>query len=200
MRPRGEGRSPPRRREGRGAHRGRVGLHSGVRRRADGTSSPCAPRRPEGECRVSAGASGEGGRAGRSGIRHRRITPGPAGAPDPAPPRSPPTRGPSRPPTTRAGDEAHQRLRPRPACPRVPGPKPGDGFITVDAIAGAEGLSETFLRKALTALAKARVLLVNRGRHGGFRLARPARSITLLEVLEAVEGPVRGEAPGAAGR
>jgi Rrf2 family protein len=75
----------------------------------------------------------------------------------------------------------------------------GDGFITVDVIAGAEGLSETFLRKALTALAKARVLLASRGRHGGFCLARPARRITLLEVVDAIEGPFRGEAPRVGG-
>jgi hypothetical protein len=30
---------------------------------------------------------------------------------------------------------------------------------------------------------------------GGYRLARPAKGITLLEVVEAVEGPLRGEAP-----
>jgi hypothetical protein len=32
------------------------------------------------------------------------------------------------------------------------------------------------------------------GPGGGFRLARPAKGITLLEVVEAVEGPVRGAA------
>jgi Rrf2 family protein len=72
------------------------------------------------------------------------------------------------------------------------------GFVRVEEIAGAP--SEGFLRKSLKPLVSAGVLRSARGPHGGFRLARPARSITLLEVVEAVEGPVRGEAPGTRGR
>jgi DNA-binding IscR family transcriptional regulator len=48
--------------------------------------------------------------------------------------------------------------------------------------------------KALTNLVKARVVRSLSGPHGGCRLARPARQIALLEVMEAVEGPVRGQA------
>jgi len=33
-----------------------------------------------------------------------------------------------------------------------------------------------------------------RGSRGGYRLCRPARAISLLEVIEAVDGPIRGEA------
>jgi Rrf2 family protein len=74
----------------------------------------------------------------------------------------------------------------------------GDGPLTEDAIAGAEGLSEAFLGRALTApLARAGILLGGRGQ--GFRLARSAQSITLLEVVEAVEGPGRGRAPRVGG-
>jgi Rrf2 family protein len=74
------------------------------------------------------------------------------------------------------------------------------GPVTSHTIAAVEGLSENFLRKALTDLARAGVLLGGRGRGGGFRLARPARRVTLLEVVEAVDGPVRGEAPRVGGR
>jgi Rrf2 family protein len=47
----------------------------------------------------------------------------------------------------------------------------------------------------LTSLVAPGVLRSVLGKGGGFRLARPARDITLLEVMEAVDGPVRGEAP-----
>jgi Rrf2 family transcriptional regulator, iron-sulfur cluster assembly transcription factor len=76
----------------------------------------------------------------------------------------------------------------------------GDEFITVEAIAGAGALSRTFLRKSLKPLVSAGVLRSVKGPGGGYRLARPARSISLLEVVEAVEGPVRGKAPGAGGQ
>src|SRR5947209_4013465 len=72
----------------------------------------------------------------------------------------------------------------------------GDGrLVSAAVIAGAEGLSEGFLLKALKPLAGAGVLHSVRGPGGGYRLARPAKAITLLDVVEAVEGPVRGEAP-----
>jgi DNA-binding IscR family transcriptional regulator len=38
------------------------------------------------------------------------------------------------------------------------------------------------------------------GSGGGYRLGRPAARITLLEVVEAVDGPIRGEAPPAQAR
>jgi Rrf2 family protein len=72
----------------------------------------------------------------------------------------------------------------------------GDGrLVTTAAIAEAEGLPERFLADVLNPLARAGVLDSSRGPCGGFRLARPAKSVTLLEVVEAVEGPVRGLAP-----
>jgi Rrf2 family protein len=71
----------------------------------------------------------------------------------------------------------------------------GGGAVPSRAIAAAEGLPERFLPKVLESLATAGVLLSVRGIHGGYRLARPARRITLLEVVEAVDGPVRGEVP-----
>jgi Rrf2 family protein len=75
----------------------------------------------------------------------------------------------------------------------------GAGFVSVDVIARAGALSETFLRKSLKPLVSARVLRSAKGPRGGYRLARPARRITLLEVVEAVEGPVRGLAPRVGG-
>jgi Rrf2 family protein len=72
----------------------------------------------------------------------------------------------------------------------------GEGrLLPSAAIAEAEGLPTKFLRKVLKPLVGAGVLESVRGPGGGFRLARPAKSITLLEVVVAVQGPVRGEAP-----
>jgi Rrf2 family protein len=71
----------------------------------------------------------------------------------------------------------------------------GDGLFHSHAIAAATGLPESFLPKVLKPLASAGVLLSTKGPNGGYQLARPARRITLLDVVEAVEGPVRGEAP-----
>ncbi len=67
--------------------------------------------------------------------------------------------------------------------------------VPAQAIAEAEALSPQFLRKALEPLGAVGILESFRGPGGGYRLARPSKGITLLEVVEAVEGPVRGEVP-----
>lgn len=62
-------------------------------------------------------------------------------------------------------------------------------------IAQKRGIPERFLLKVLKPLVSAQVLLSVKGPNGGYRLARPASDVTILEVLEAVEGPIRGYAP-----
>jgi Rrf2 family protein len=62
-------------------------------------------------------------------------------------------------------------------------------------VAAAEDIPERFLLKLLKPLVDAGVLRSLKGPNGGFRLARPPQTITLLEVVEAVEEPVRGLAP-----
>jgi Rrf2 family protein len=80
----------------------------------------------------------------------------------------------------------------------------GGGLVASHTIAAAEGLSESFLLKSLKPLVSAGVLRSVKGPSGGYRLARPARKITLLEVVEAVDGPIRGDvapvAPGEGAR
>jgi Rrf2 family protein len=63
-------------------------------------------------------------------------------------------------------------------------------------MARANGVPEKFMLKVLLPLVQARLLHSLRGPHGGYRLARPAKDITVLEVVEAVDGPIRGQAPG----
>jgi Rrf2 family protein len=58
-----------------------------------------------------------------------------------------------------------------------------------------EGIPERFLLKIFKPLVAARILRSVKGPNGGYSLARPAKDITLLEVVEAVDGPVRGYAP-----
>ena len=68
----------------------------------------------------------------------------------------------------------------------------GSQPVASHVIAEAEGSPEPFLRKVLERLASTRLLDSLKGPTGGYRLARPAGRITLLEVVEAVEGPIRG--------
>ncbi len=63
-------------------------------------------------------------------------------------------------------------------------------------IAQKRGIPERFLLKVLKPLVSAQVLLSVKGPNGGYQLARPASDISILEVLEAVDGPIRGYAPG----
>lgn len=62
-------------------------------------------------------------------------------------------------------------------------------------IAQARGIPERFLLKVLKPLVSARVLHSVKGPNGGYRLARAASDISMLEVVEAVDGPIRGQAP-----
>jgi Rrf2 family protein len=62
-------------------------------------------------------------------------------------------------------------------------------------IAHARGIPERFLLKVLKPLVSARVLLSIKGPNGGYRLARSPQEISMLEILEAVDGPIRGQAP-----
>ena len=68
----------------------------------------------------------------------------------------------------------------------------GSQPVSSHVIAEAEGSPEPFLRKVLERLASTRLLVSLKGATGGYRLARPAGRITLLEVVETVEGPIRG--------
>ncbi|POX47479.1 transcriptional regulator [Streptomyces sp. Ru71] len=55
-------------------------------------------------------------------------------------------------------------------------------------LAGYYGLPVAYLAKHLKSLVRAGVLTATSGPRGGFRLARPADRITVLDVVEAVEG------------
>jgi Rrf2 family protein len=66
--------------------------------------------------------------------------------------------------------------------------------------AAAKGIPERFLLKVLKPLVSAGVLYSVKGPNGGYRLAKPANKITLLEIIEAVDGPMRGDVPRVEGK
>jgi len=64
-------------------------------------------------------------------------------------------------------------------------------------VASLQDLSSTlhlpreFLAKILKVLAGRGLVRSSRGAHGGYQLARPARDISFLDMIESVEGPVQ---------
>ncbi|RQW87332.1 MAG: Rrf2 family transcriptional regulator [Geobacter sp.] len=60
----------------------------------------------------------------------------------------------------------------------------------VGEIAAASDVPKTFLAKILQDFVKKGLVSSSRGSGGGFMLALPAARITLLQVVEAVEGPI----------
>jgi Rrf2 family iron-sulfur cluster assembly transcriptional regulator len=66
----------------------------------------------------------------------------------------------------------------------------GQGPLTLESICSQRDLSRQYLVKIFSALAKAGIVTPIRGKGGGYRLAREPDSITLLNVIEAVEGPI----------
>jgi Rrf2 family protein len=67
---------------------------------------------------------------------------------------------------------------------------PEDAGALSREIASAQGIPPSFMAKILRSLVKARLLESSRGAHGGFVLARPASEISLLDIVEAIEGPL----------
>ncbi len=57
-------------------------------------------------------------------------------------------------------------------------------------IAERQNIPPSFVAKILTRLARQGIVQTQRGLTGGVRLNRPAGEITLLEVIEAIDGPI----------
>ena len=65
----------------------------------------------------------------------------------------------------------------------------GPGPVKSEAIAAAEGIPLRFLHNILAALTRAGILTSLRGADGGYELTRPSGTITVADVIRAVEGP-----------
>ncbi|MCC7376426.1 MAG: Rrf2 family transcriptional regulator [Verrucomicrobiales bacterium] len=62
--------------------------------------------------------------------------------------------------------------------------------VMIDAVSRDEGIPKSFLAKIFQDLAKAGVLRSQRGAGGGFLLARLPEQITILEIIEAIDGRI----------
>jgi Rrf2 family protein len=65
-----------------------------------------------------------------------------------------------------------------------------DGPLTREQISQAQEIPIAFLQNILMELRHAELVEAQRGREGGFRLARPASEITVADVIRAVSGPL----------
>lgn len=89
-------------------------------------------------------------------------------------------------------------------CTLVLAGLPQGRVLTGRSLAILHGVSESYLLKHLRALAAAGVIEAVPGPRGGYRLARSADRITLLDIVEAIDGPspafvcreIRRRAPG----
>ena len=62
--------------------------------------------------------------------------------------------------------------------------------VSSEEIAQRQSIPTPFLAKIVARLAAANLVQTQRGVNGGIRLARPAGEITLLQVIEAIDGPI----------
>jgi Rrf2 family transcriptional regulator, iron-sulfur cluster assembly transcription factor len=68
--------------------------------------------------------------------------------------------------------------------------EPGE-VVMLEEVSREERIPRSFLAKIFQSLARAGLLRSIRGTRGGFSLARVPAAISTLEVIEAVEGPIR---------
>lgn len=65
-----------------------------------------------------------------------------------------------------------------------------DHRAATSQIAQEKQIPPSFLAKIVSQLSVAGLLQTSRGAHGGVSLAKPAEEITILDVVEAIDGPI----------
>lgn len=63
-------------------------------------------------------------------------------------------------------------------------------LVSTSQIAEEQHIPPSFLAKIISQLSVAGVLQTARGARGGVAMAKPAAQVTLLEVVEAIDGPI----------
>ncbi|MCS7010474.1 MAG: Rrf2 family transcriptional regulator [Anaerolineales bacterium] len=66
----------------------------------------------------------------------------------------------------------------------------GNQRAATSTVAKEMKIPPSFLAKIISQLSIAGIVQTSRGAHGGVRLARPPEEITLLDVVEAIDGPI----------
>ncbi len=66
----------------------------------------------------------------------------------------------------------------------------GERPVALASLANSETLPLSYLEHLVAKLRDAGLVSSQRGAHGGYRLAMPASEIRMLEVVEALEGPI----------
>lgn len=69
--------------------------------------------------------------------------------------------------------------------------RPDNEKTSTQDIAGRQNIPGPFLAKIISQLAMSGLVITYRGAGGGVRLACPASEISLLDVIEALDGPVK---------
>jgi len=67
----------------------------------------------------------------------------------------------------------------------------GGGPVSAREVAERQGIPTKFLEQLFVGLRKADLVAASRGAHGGFSLTRSPNEIRVLDVVEALEGPLR---------
>ncbi|MCC6235548.1 MAG: Rrf2 family transcriptional regulator [Verrucomicrobiales bacterium] len=68
--------------------------------------------------------------------------------------------------------------------------QPAGQPVMIDAVSKEEGIPKSFLAKIFQDLAKAGLLRSQRGAGGGFTLAKSPDNISVLEIIEAIDGKI----------
>ncbi len=68
----------------------------------------------------------------------------------------------------------------------------GEALVLASTISKEYDIPTEYLLKILQQLVRANVLRSKRGPRGGFSMARPTNEISMLEIIEAISGPLSG--------
>jgi len=69
--------------------------------------------------------------------------------------------------------------------------QPPGKVVLLSEVAASQDIPQSFLAKIFQQLSRVNIIRSVRGARGGFNLARPPETITVREILEVIEGPMR---------